>query len=41
MSAVADKAAKRWTYDEFARLDDNQRYEIIEGTLLRAPAPDT
>src|SRR5438876_1025170 len=41
MAAVLEKRAKRWTYEEYYRLDDDQRYEIIDGNLLRAPAPDT
>lgn len=32
---------KRWTYDEYSTLGDNQRYEVIEGELLMLPAPDT
>jgi Uma2 family endonuclease len=41
MAAVLEKQAKRWTYEEYYRLDDDQRYEIIDGELLMAPAPDT
>ena len=41
MSAAAEKQTKRWTYEEYYRLDDDQRYEIIDGRLLMAPAPDT
>ena len=41
MAAVLEKQAKRWTYEEYYRLDDDQRYEIIHGNLLMAPAPDT
>jgi Uma2 family endonuclease len=41
MAAVVEKPAKRWTYEEYYRLDDDQRYEIIDGELLMAPAPDT
>jgi Uma2 family endonuclease len=41
MAAVLEKQAKRWTYEEYYRLDDDQRYEIIDGKLLIAPAPDT
>ncbi len=40
MAAVLEKQAKRWTYEEYYRLDDDQRYEIIDGNLLMAPAPD-
>ncbi|MBI4326217.1 MAG: Uma2 family endonuclease, partial [Chloroflexi bacterium] len=36
-----EKQAKRWTYEEYYQLDDDQRYEIIDGNLLMAPAPDT
>jgi Uma2 family endonuclease len=41
MAAVLEKQAKRWTYEEYYRLDDGRRYEIIDGDLLMAPAPDT
>lgn len=41
MAAVLEKQARRWTYEEYYRLDDDQRYEIIDGTLLMSPAPDT
>ena len=40
MAIVLEKQAKRWTYEEYYRLDDDQRYEIIDGNLLMAPAPD-
>ncbi|SRR6266446_4977139 len=41
MAAVAEKPAKRWTYEEYYKLDDDKRYEIIDGNLVMAPAPDT
>ena len=41
MAAVLEKQAKRWTYEEYYKLDDNQRHEIFDGNLLMAPAPDT
>jgi Uma2 family endonuclease len=41
MAAVLEKQAKRWTYEAYCRLDDDQRYEIIDGNLLMAPAPET
>lgn len=41
MAVVAEKQTKRWTYEEYYRLNDDQRYEIIDGNLLMAPAPDT
>jgi Uma2 family endonuclease len=37
---VIEKQPKRWTYEEYYKLDDNQRYEIIDGNLLMAPSPD-
>ena len=30
---------KVWTYQDYLKLNDDQRYEIIEGELLMAPAP--
>ena len=41
MAEVLEKQAKRWTYEEYYKLDDDQRYEIMDGKLLMAPAPDT
>ena len=41
MAELLDKQAKRWTYEEYYKLDDDRRYEIIGGNLLMAPAPDT
>ena len=32
--------AKRWTYEEYYKLEDDQRYEVIDGQLLMVPAPD-
>lgn len=40
MGNVLEKQAKRWTYEEYYRLNDDVRYEIIDGNLLLAPAPD-
>lgn len=40
MAALAERHSKRWTYDDYARLDEEQRYEIIGGELLMAPGPD-
>ena len=39
MPEVAAQQAKRWTYEEYYRLDDDRRYEIIDGALLMAPSP--
>ena len=41
MAVVLETKGKRWTYEEYSRLNDDQRYEVIDGNLLRAPAPDT
>ncbi len=41
MAAAVEKPARRWTYEEYYKLNEDQRYEIIEGNLLMAPAPDT
>jgi Uma2 family endonuclease len=39
--AALEKQIKRWTYEEYYKLEDDQRYEIIDGHLIMAPAPDT
>ncbi len=32
---------KKWTYEEYYRLDDEKRYEVLEGELIEmAPAPN-
>ena len=41
MAAATDHQANRWTYEEYYNLADDQRYEVINGHLLMAPAPDT
>jgi hypothetical protein len=38
MASAVEKPVKRWTYEEYYKLDDDQRYEIIEGNLLMVPA---
>lgn len=40
MAAVLEMQVRRWTYEEYCRLDDDQRHEIIDGNLLMAPSPD-
>src|SRR4051794_33281526 len=40
MAEVSEPQTKRWTYEEYYRLDEDQRYEIIGGNLLMAPSPD-
>jgi Uma2 family endonuclease len=41
VAAILDKQTKRWTYEEYYKLEDAQRYEIINGKLLMAPSPTT
>ncbi len=41
MAVLLENQTRRWTYEEYCRLDDDQRYEIIDGKLLMTPAPDT
>ncbi len=33
--------AKRWTYEDYLKLEDDKRYEIIGGKLIEMPAPTT
>jgi len=40
MAAVLETQVRRWNYEEYCRLDDDQRHEIIDGHLLMAPSPD-
>lgn len=41
MAVTLEPQAKRWTYEDYYRLADDQRHEIIDGNLLMSPAPDT
>ncbi len=34
-------ATERWTYEDYLRLDDDKRYEVLEGELVEMPAPST
>ena len=40
MSSVHLADQKTWTYSDYLELDSDQRYELIEGDILMAPAPD-
>jgi len=41
MAAGIATQPKRWTYEDYCTLPDDQRYEVIEGELLTmAPGPD-
>ena len=40
MAATAEAQTRRWTYEEYCRLEDQQRYEILDGQLIpMSPAP--
>ncbi len=41
MAVTLEPQAKRWIYEDYYRLADDQRHEIIDGNLLMSPAPDT
>ncbi len=30
---------RQYTYNDYSKLDDNKRYELVEGRLIMAPAP--
>jgi len=32
---------KRWTYEDYLKLEDDKRYEILRGELIEMPAPST
>jgi Uma2 family endonuclease len=40
VAAALEEQAKRWTYEEYCKLEDDQRHEVIDATLVMAPAPD-
>jgi Uma2 family endonuclease len=40
MAAALEQQVKRWTYEEYYKLEDDQRYEVIDSRLIMAPAPD-
>lgn len=39
--APAIPSTHGWTYQQYLELDDEQRYEIIDGELILSPAPST
>ena len=41
MAVVLEQQTRRWTYEDYCKLDDDQRHEIIDGNLLMAASPDT
>ncbi len=38
-ATVANTGTRHWTYQDYLQLDDEQRYEIIEGELLEISTP--
>jgi len=40
MASTTAVVGKIWTYTDYAALDDGKRYEILEGELVMAPAPE-
>jgi Uma2 family endonuclease len=40
VAAVLEQRAKRWTYEEYYKLEDDQHYEVIDGRLLIVGTPD-
>jgi Uma2 family endonuclease len=39
--ATIDEVSGPWTYERYYALDDDQRYEVIDGELLLVPGPGT
>ena len=40
-STIVKKKKNTYTYENYANLDDDKRYELIEGELLMTPLPTT
>lgn len=38
---MATMAPRGWTYQQYLELDDDQRYQILDGELIMTPAPST
>ncbi|MDN3513608.1 MAG: hypothetical protein NG747_04315 [Candidatus Brocadia sp.] len=39
MASITDR--KKMTYADYLKIDDNNRYEILNGKLCMVPAPST
>ncbi|WP_338833512.1 hypothetical protein MHLNE_24430 [Moorella humiferrea] len=39
METAATDDKQKYTYDDYIRLDDDNRYEVVEGELLLTPSP--
>jgi Uma2 family endonuclease len=40
LNAIMKQANSKFTYSDYAQLPDDQRYELVEGDFLLAPAPN-
>lgn len=40
-AAFSAPSGKRYTYADYLKLDDDSRYELVEGVLVMVPAPGT
>lgn len=38
---VVEKEAKKYTYEDYCKISNDKRYELIEGELLMTPSPVT
>ncbi len=38
---VVEKETKKYTYEDYCKISNDKRYELIEGELLRTPSPIT
>lgn len=38
---VVEKKTKKYTYEDYCKISDDKRYELIKGELLMAPSPVT
>ncbi len=41
MSSTLSLDNKKWTYMEYARLDDDNEFELLDGELIKEPSPRT
>ena len=38
---VVEKKTKKYTYEDYCKISDDKRYELIDGELLMTPSPLT
>ncbi|MEN6325235.1 MAG: Uma2 family endonuclease [Syntrophomonas sp.] len=41
MSSILPLDNKKWTYMEYARLEDDNEFELLDGKLIKEPSPRT